>query len=149
VTGLGHLEGQTVAVVADGVPLVGTFVVTAGRVALPAPASIVHVGLRYVPELETLDLDVSGGSIRDKRKKISSLALLVDKSSRGFLVGPDAARLTPHKLDPWESTVNESSGQVRQTILNRFSDEGRVFIRQPDPLPITVLGIIPNVDVGG
>lgn len=149
VSGLTHLEGQTVVVVGDGAVVPGTFVVTAGHVTLPASYSIIHVGLRYVPEMETLDLDVSGGALRDKQKKISSLALLLDKSSRGFQVGPDAAHLTPHKLEPWESIVDESSGQVRQTMLTGYGDRGRVFIRQPDPLPITVLGVIPNVDVGG
>jgi hypothetical protein len=149
VSGLTHLEGQTVRVVGDGAVVPGTFVVTSGHVTLPAAYSIIHVGLPYVPELETLDLDVSGGSVRDKQKKISSLALLIDKSSRGFLVGPDAAHLTPHKLDPWEPIASESSGQVRQTLLNGYGEKGRIFLRQPDPLPITVLGLIPNVDVGG
>jgi hypothetical protein len=159
VSGLNHLEGQTVAVLADGGVVfngdptasnAAAFKVTAGAIPLPAPASVVHVGLpiRFA-EIETLDLDVAGSALRDKRKKISSLSLLIDKSSRTFQIGPDATHLVPHKPPPWEGLPNETSGQVEQTISSHFNTAGRLFIRQPDPLPLTILGILPNVEVGG
>jgi hypothetical protein len=159
VSGLNHLEGQTVAVLADGAVAfngdptasnAAAFKVTAGAIPLPAPASIVHVGLpiRFA-DIETLDLDVQGSALRDKQKKVVSLALLIDRSSRGFLVGPDAAHLTPHKTKLWEGVPQESSGQVEQTITANFNERGRILIRQPDPLPLTILGVIPSVEVGG
>ena len=149
ISGLGHLEGQTVVGLADGVP-VGPFTVNAGAVTLPAAASVVHVGLPIAyGDLETLDLDVQGSSVRDKKKRVGSVTLLVDASSRSFWAGSDTAHLTQYKRPPYEGAANQFTGAVEINITSAYNHSGRVFIRQIDPLPLTVLGVIPTVDVGG
>jgi hypothetical protein len=157
-TGLGHLEGKIVAVLGDGdvvfdgdptSPLASQFTVTAGSITIPEAKSVVHIGLpiRFA-DFETLDLDVQGVDARDKPKRVGNFALLIDRSSRSFLAGPDSTKLKRVRPKPFDTVVDERSGQVEMAITSAFSKDGRIFIRQTDPLPLTILGVIPNVDIG-
>jgi hypothetical protein len=159
ITGLTHLNGQVVAVVADGVVVfngdptataAAIYTVAAGQITIPTAASIVVVGLAIQwPDLETLDLDVAGSTIRDKQKIVSSVSVIVDQSSQGFSVGPDVDNLIAQRGDPWETGLVRVSKRVEIAVTSEWSDRGRVVIRQTQPLPLTVLAIIPNVTVGG
>lgn len=157
--GLDHLEGQVVAVVGDGDVVydgdpagasAATYTVASGAITLPSAKSNVHIGLpiRYA-DIELLDLDVQGEAIRDRKKRIGSITLVVDKSSRTFWAGPDVAHLTQMRAKPRAATGDEFSGQIELAVQGTFSAEGRVLIRQKDPLPIAILGVIPNVELGG
>jgi hypothetical protein len=162
--GLDHLEGEQVACLADGQVIANGheastasnyLVVSGGRVTLPAVSglagySVVHIGLPITyAEIETLDLDVQGSTLRDKRKKVSSVALLLDASSRDFLVGPDADHLLPYNLTPYEGTSSPWTGRAEQSIVSTYNEQGRILVRQVDPVPLTVLAAMPNVEVGG
>ncbi len=59
VTGLEHLEGREVVILADG-EVVDPQMVVDGKVQLTYPATEVQVGLAYIAELETLDLELQG-----------------------------------------------------------------------------------------
>lgn len=159
VTGLDHLNGQVVAVLADGVVVfngdptaanAADFTVTAGQIDLPALASNVHIGLpiRY-GEIETLDLDTQGSAIRDQKKRVISVTLLIDRSSRSFWAGPDSSTLRQYLPATWESSALADTGPFELPITTDYNRNGRVLVRQIDPLPLTILGIIPNVEVGG
>lgn len=58
-SGLDHLEGETVGVVADGY-FAGEFTVTGGEIELPESANAVSIGLRYTPTIEPLSPDIGG-----------------------------------------------------------------------------------------
>lgn len=161
-SGLTHLANQKVAVLADGVVKsngwdAASLVVSAtGTVTVPAPGggvagyATVHIGLPIMhPELETLDLDVAGSGIRDKKKKVQSVTVLVDNTTKLFYVGPDSTKVMPYKPNPWESNSVLSRGGLEQNVTTEYNDVGRVFLQVRDPIPITVLGIIPNVTMGG
>ncbi|HEY6416977.1 MAG TPA: hypothetical protein VIX41_12080, partial [Acidimicrobiales bacterium] len=146
VSGLAHLEGEIVAVVADGaVVFTGdpdhadaeAYTVTDGAITLPTAASDVHVGLpiRFA-EIETLDLDVAGSDVRGAVKRVQGLAVLLEASSRTFLAGPDPAHLLPFHVKPYEGTEAVFTGQVEMSLTGRFTTEGRVRLRQVDPLPL-------------
>jgi len=157
--GLDHLEGKTVAVIADGVALFngseeGAPVVTGGTVYLPEPGdeegigyTNVHIGLPYTMEVETLALDVGGQEIRDSKKRVGSVTLLVHQSSAEFEAGHEA-RMRRYSRNAWETT-----GLVTDTLEVHISPEynkhGSVLIRMTEPLPLTILGIIPRAEVGG
>lgn len=158
-SGLSHLEGQVVAVVADGVTvfdgdpdgtLADTYTVSGGSITIPTAASEVHIGLRIPdPEIELLDLDVQGSTIRGKRKRIASLSLLIEGSSRTFAAGPDRDNLRSFVPQAWESTDDAVTGEVELNLTSHFSNDGRLVIRQLQPLPLTILGVIPQIEMGG
>lgn len=138
-TGLGHLEGKHVAVVADGVYR-GLIPVVSGSITLGAAASVVHAGLPIVADLETLDLaPASMEALLTRKKAIHEAKLLLGPSS-GLKVGRDAAGL---------ETVNGTDGLSSTTIPTPWGASGRLLIRQDTPFPAEVRAIIPEVTVGG
>lgn len=158
VSGLDHLEGEVVAVVADGEVLydgdpdgddAGAWVVSGGAIALGVSASNIHVGLRYVPQMTTLDLDVAGTELRAKKKRIAALSVILNESSRSFLAGNSAATLRRFTPSATDATDLLYSGLVELPIKGKWEIEGRVIIRQTDPLPIEVLGVIPHTETEG
>jgi hypothetical protein len=159
VTGLENLEGEIVAVLGDGEVVFDgdptkqeaeNFRVSNGALALPASYSVIHVGLPIpTPDLETLDLDVQGAALRDKRKRVAQLNLLVERSSRTFRAGPDSDSLQPYDPSIGEGDSVEFTGQVEMQLTSYFGQYGRILVRQTDPLPISISGVIPIFEVGG
>ena len=155
--GLEHLEGKRVAVIADGQALYTGVedeapVVTSGAIELPQPAGVagyvhVHVGLPYTPEIETLAIDAPGQEGRDAKKRVGTVTLLVHQSSAAFEVGHEP-RMRRHERQAWEPT-----GLVDDTLEVHISPEytkhGSVKLRVIEPLPLTILGIIPRGEMGG
>ena len=163
VSGLGHLAGELVSVLADGVvvfngdptaPIAESFRVSSGGTIAPlaVAASTIHAGLpiQYA-EVEALDLDVQGSNVRDQKKRVGSLSLLLEASARTFLAGPDSGHLRQVKLKPFET--NQAglafTGQEELNLTPEYNQHGRVFIRHVDPLPLTILGWLPHVELGG
>lgn len=151
VSGLGHLEGKTVSILTDG-DVHPQRVVTGGAIALDYPAAVAHVGLPYAAEMETLEIDIAGGeTLLDKRKAIPSVSLYLE-SSRNFWAGPNPSKLYEQK-PPYREYYNRAlpmeTGISQLSIPTNWSETGRVYITQPDPLPLTILAIIPDVVIGG
>lgn len=163
IAGLGHLNGQVVAVLCDGAvifngdpadPSASQYTVAAGTISKVLPASsVIHAGLPITADIETLDLDVAGLQVqlRDKKKRVNELGVLLEASCRTFKAGPDAAHLTKVKLQSVEA--NQAgvpyTGLETINLTSAYNNNARVFLRQTDPLPITVLGLLPLVDIGG
>lgn len=150
ITGLSHLNGETVAILADG-HVVAQQMVSGGAITLAQAASVVHVGLPITADLELLDLDVFGNDVRDRRKAIHSVGILVAES-RGLWVGSDATTLRELQAAPlptYDTAPGVTTGRVEVTLAGTWTDHGRVFLRQSDPLPLTVLGVLPSGTVGG
>jgi hypothetical protein len=157
--GLDHLNGKIVAVYADGQVIfngdptsssAASFTVTAGKIRLTANFTNVHIGLPIrFGEIELLSLDVEGSNIRDKKKRVQAVSLLVDRSARAFYAGPDATRLRKFEPSAWEGTADLNTGQLELNLSSAFDKEGRVLIRMQDPLPLTILGVVPSVELGG
>ena len=104
----------------------------------------------YNADLETLDVDFTqaGVETKTKKKSISEVTAVVE-DSRGFYAGPDADNLEPY-LQREDENYNEPTklltGKAEIAITTDWNDGGRVFLRQSDPLPITFLAIIPEVE---
>lgn len=151
-SGLSHLEGKTVAILADGSPEVPQ-VVVAGSVTISKPAGVVHVGLPYVSELETLNVNLfnSPVSITDSSQVIPKVSVLVEKTL-GLKAGPDANNLFDFGLQPTDFDYNApwplQSEALDTFVLTNWQKRGKVLLRQDNPLPATVLTITPNVEVG-
>jgi hypothetical protein len=148
VTGLSHLEGEQVIALGDGV-VSGPYVVTGGAITLSAAAAIAHVGLQITAELETLDLDVHGTGIRDKRKRVQAITAIIEASRGAFKAGPDATNLMTHRRELWQSASGLLTGAYEVNMTAGFTEHGRTVVRHTDPTPLTVLGLIPRFEVGG
>lgn len=150
-TGLGHLEGKAVVALSEG-NVVRGLTVTGGEVELPEPGYLVHVGLPYDCDAETLDVDdPQGSTLRDKRKRVSSVGLMLDKS-RGGSVGKDEDNLVEIKQredEFYDDPVALQTGMLYTVPSAQWGDAGRVFIRQSDPLPFTLLAAVPDFEIGG
>lgn len=157
ISGLDHLEGEQVVVLADGNE-VKNLTVSAGAITLPRAASKVHVGLSYEPELITLGIDSAQQTIRANKKSVSEVTLVVE-DSRGGWVGPvldgvtdleeAMTELKPRFDSDAYDTVSLKSFQERIQISAGWSDDGKVRVTQRSPLPMAILGVIPTVDMGG
>jgi hypothetical protein len=160
-TGLDHLNGKVVSVLGDGAvvfdaldstntaALIAQFTVTAGAITLSASYSNVHIGLPITAQLKTLDLDVQGSNVRDKKKRMPTVSLLIERSSRVFEAGVDESSLRRYDQASFEPSGDEFTGLVEMNTTTDYDFAGSVLVQQTRPLPITVLGIIPNEDLGG
>lgn len=144
-TGLDHLEGQTVSGLGDGMPILPQ-VVTAGSITLPTPASKHIIGLAYQPQLQTLRLNLSPDSY-GKRKHVSAVTAVVNETG-GLSVGPDFDHLTTMKDLVLTYPPYLVSNDARTLTRATWTKEGQVCFQQDLPLPATILGVIPEVLVG-
>lgn len=150
-TGLSHLEGKTVSVLSDG-NVEPQKVVTGGSISLDAPGAVVHVGLPITAEFETLDINISNQeTLLDKKMIISQVSLVVN-ASRGVFAGTDGQHLYEYpqrEFEFYDQHVEDATGVIDLSIDANWSKGGRVYVRQSDPLPLSVLAVIPSVTVGG
>lgn len=148
--GLDHLEGKTVAILADG-GVCDTRVVTEGAVTIGIAASTVHIGLPYTAQMETLDLASAQQEIKDKTKISPHISIICDQTS-GLKAGPDMDHLIELKqrqFEPYGAAPGMLSGTVNMRIQNTWNKPGRITIAQNQPLPMTILAVIPEVTIGG
>ena len=99
------------------------------------------------PRIETLAIDAPGQEGRDAKKRVGTVTLLVHQSAARFEVGHEP-RMRRHERQAWEPT-----GLVDDTLEVHISPEynkhGSVKLRVIEPLPLTILGIIPRGEIGG
>lgn len=157
-SGLAHLNGEEVVALADGNVIRG-LTVSGGSVTLSSPASKVHIGLSYEALIESLNLDlgpVQGmGTVQGRKKSVAALTLRLERS-RGVFVGPrdgdrDSTALVEWKqrsTEPWGAPIELYTGDVKMTLPWTWNEEGSVVVKQFDPLPVTVLALMPDVVVG-
>jgi hypothetical protein len=155
VSGLFHLIGMQVVGLADGA-VVGPLTVSAsGTVTLVTPASLITLGLAFTPQLQTLQLDIGEPTIQGKRKKITAVTVRV-QDALNLLIGKSFSSLVSMKdlilgnVGTMSNAVvtNLVTGDARTLIDPSWDVPGQYCIQQSDPLPATVLGVIPEIVVG-
>ena len=153
VSGLDHLNGASVSVVADG-SVLASQQVAAGSITLPTPASQIVVGLPYTSQLQTMPLDVpaQGGTVQGKRKKVPAAMVRV-WNTRGLQVGRDFGSTLRTIKERTPSTyggmpIPLTSGDERIVLDGPYDVPGQICIQQSNPLPATVLAIIPEIAIG-
>jgi len=154
-TGLDHLEGMSVVAVADG-NLVANLTVTSGAVTLPEEASKVVVGLPYTCTIETLDLDVQSmtQSLRAAEISVSEVQLEVYKSRGGWVSGKNddgtysqAMEIAPRFDSDGYDAIALKTFKQSVIIQPGWAKSGGLKIEQRDPFPMTILSIVPSVDI--
>ncbi|HDI8654725.1 TPA: hypothetical protein PPE37_000428 [Escherichia coli] len=149
--GLSHLEGQTVNIMSDG-NVEPQKVVTSGAVTLESPGAVVHIGLPITAEFETLDININGQeTLLDKKQIIPSVTLVVNASRGIFATTPGGKwyEYPQREFEFYDDPVDDATGKVEVKLDSNWDTNGRVKIRQTDPLPLSVLAVIPRLTVGG
>lgn len=160
---LRHLEGEDVAIFADGFVVANpnndsydVVTVSGGEITLDKPYGVIHVGKPYFSDLETLDIDVPQGETLIDKNKLSQHITLGAEDTRGIWAGghppsDDATNpkegLVEFKLrndEDYDSPPSLNTETIDSVIQGDFNSHGRVFIRQIDPVPMTILSIAPS-----
>lgn len=150
ITGLGHLEGQTVAVCGDGATLPQS-TVTGGAISLTELVSKAHVGLPYLSVLTTMPIEAGAadGTSQGKTKRASRCTIRFDKT-----LGAKFGRTQDSTLDsvPFREAGGNMdappplfTGDVLVAWPEGYSDDLTLTVVQDNPLPCTVVAIMPQM----
>ena len=150
ISGLSHLEGKTVSILADGAVLPQEIVV-GGSITIERAAVKIHIGLAYFSDLQTLPLSINIDAFGQGRvKNINQAWVRVFKSS-GLFVGPTEDKLTEAKMrtnEPYGEPPALRSDEINVNITPTWAQGGQIYIRQHDPLPLTVVGFTIEAVIG-
>lgn len=152
ITGLYHLVGETVSILADGAVHPREVVDASGTVTLDQEASKVHIGLPYTSDLETLPLAFEAQALGQGTKKNVNKAYLRIVDSSGVMAGPSFDRLVEMKQrtdEPYGSPPALVSGEFPITLLPSWGNDAGICLRQENPLPVTLLAMTLDVAIGG
>lgn len=151
VTGLWHLEGETVGVYADGAKHPDV-VVTNGTVTLNAAASVVSLGYYYNSDGQTMPLEggAQDGSAQGKIRRVHRVGFwLVD--TLGLKYGKDADNLTEILVRQWGDLHGMATplftGVVRKRFEGTYDKLGQIYWRADGPFPANVLAVMPQYEV--
>ena len=149
-SGFSHLEGKTVSILADGAVLPSE-VVVGGSITIDRAAVKIHVGLQYFSDLQTLPLAINIEAFGQGRVKNINQAWVRVFRSSGLFVGPTSDKLTEAKMrtnEPYGSPPSLRSDEINVNITPTWAQGGQIYIRQADPLPLTVVGVTIEAVVG-
>ena len=151
ISGLNYLEGKTVSILSDAA-VHPQRVVTGGVITLDRAAAKIQIGLPYLSDLRSLPLAINIEAYGQGRyKNINHAWLRVYKSS-GIFIGPNENNLVEAKqrtTEPYGSAPELKSEEVKIMLTPTWQDNGQIFVRQSDPLPLTIVGITVEVSIGG
>lgn len=167
ITGLDHLFGETVWAVGVGNAPQGPYVVQRDNIGtlmapkyeyfitlgeLPIANSgnfvVLFVGMRYTPDLETLDVVTADSKL--KQKTVVKVGFELDQSA-GILGGQDFEHLLETRPNTVETGYNAPvpGTQLVELVTERKWDkDARAVLRQSLPLPVTVVGLVRLLEGG-
>jgi hypothetical protein len=151
-SGLDHLEGMSVSVVADGVVL-DLHTVTGGQVTLEEPATAVEIGLPYTHVVEPLPPSAIGeGAMIRKVRLIEAVFRLQDTKALRLDVGRGLRDVSLRQLGE-EEILDEApplmSGDIHVRALGwqKELSEPLWRIEQSAALPFTLLSVMTEVKI--
>jgi hypothetical protein len=153
VTGLDHLDGQRVAVLADGIVIDG-LTVSGASITLPAAASTVQVGVPFTARLTSLRpefRDGAGNTLQARRKRLVKLFLRV-LDTLGVKVDAGAGHVDGLIDRPASASMDAPlplyTGDTERPVGGSWGRDGQVTIISEDPLPCMVVAGMPQFEVG-
>lgn len=150
VSGLHHLEGASVSVLADGA-VIKNITVENGAITLPQEASVIHIGLPITSRIKTLPVSFEGPALgQGMVKNINNVRLKVYRTS-GLNVGYDAEKLVQLKQrtnEPYGSPPAWITEEVEVVAKPNWNNNGQMLVQQTDPLPVTILSMVMEVALG-
>lgn len=152
-SGLWHLEGEDVDILADGA-VMPRQTVTNGEVTLDTAASVISIGLPITADFRSLPLALEGmqAAGQGTTKNVNKVHLRVRQSSI-VKAGPSFDRLREYPAraitDPYGSPPALRDGELSLAIDPSWNTDGAVCVRQDLPLPLSILSMTLEIQVGG
>lgn len=149
ISGLWHLEGQTVSVLADG-SVQSQKTVTAGALTLDVAASRVVIGLPFTATAKTLPMTIQQATIEGRRKRVMGLAARLNEA-RGLKYGGRLSKLYQFRERTTElygeptALLSEMKSGLMQS---QFTNDAQIYVVQDQPLPATLLGFVLSTEIG-
>jgi hypothetical protein len=158
ITGLDHLKGETVAILADGAVLPQATISDEGELTLPnnTTASKVQIGLPQVCELKLLRVphQQKDGVIL-ARKQRAVFAITEVMRTGGMKVGihghgsDDEYIRYRFPQDIMGAPPPLAEGPFRNTLRDSWEDGGQVYYHSEDPLPAFIRSVLTALDTEG
>jgi hypothetical protein len=149
-TGMQHIEGQTVAILANGASHADK-AVSAASISFDIDVTSAAIGFGYTSQMQTLRLEAGSvdGTSQGKPKRIHAVTLRLDETV-GIEVGPDENNLDRiffrDSSMAMDTAVPLFTGDKEIEFPGGFDDDAKIFVRQTQPLPMTVLAIYPRLN---
>jgi len=144
-SGLEHLEGEIVSVLADGA-VHPNCTVTDGSITLDYDASRVIVGLPFESRIKTLKVDAGSaiGSAQNKTKRVNKIMVRV-WDSLGMKVGSNSQQDTVIFRTPSDlmgSPPPLFTGDKEVQAPHGYDRDGQIVILQDQPLPLNISAVV-------
>jgi hypothetical protein len=149
VSGLDHLEGEVVQILAEGAAHANK-TVSSGAVSFDRPSSKVHIGLTYTSDFETLRLDVGAaeGTAQGKFNRMHRVIIRF-LTTLGGAVGPDTDSLDTLILrtggGPMDTAVPLYTGDIELEWDGTYDSDNHIFYRQTQPFPVIIQAVMPQL----
>jgi hypothetical protein len=148
-SGLTHLEGEVVDIIGEG-SVQNSKTVSSGSINLDIAIEEASVGLLYTSDLRTMRLD-EGYTETTQTKTVRVFDLSVRfQNTVGASVGPSSDNLTA--IDFRDSGASMDlpvplfTGDKQVEFDAGHGVEGLIYVKQPQALPMTILGIYPRLE---
>lgn len=151
ISGLYHLEGTVVSILADGAEHAQK-TVASGSITLDTTASKVIVGLPITADIVTLPpMSEIAGLVLGQEKNVTRVSLRVVSSSSLF-AGTSFTKLREFKqktTEPFDSPPSLITGSMTVAVDGAWNKEAQVYLRHTKPLPLKILSSNIEVALGG
>lgn len=142
ITGLWHLEGETVSILADGT-VHPTRVVSDGSITLDASYSVVQVGLPFTSTVKTMPLTYAAEGMGMETPVRVNRVFTRLHQTLGLQAGTASDALVSFGCPPSICSDSDApySGIAEMTLASSWDRETAIIFEQEDPLPASVLSI--------
>jgi hypothetical protein len=149
-SGLYHLEGETVTVLANGATHPDREV-TGGGITLAYNSTTAAVGYNYTSSMQTMRIEAGSadGTSQGKPKRIHAVTLRLLETV-GIEVGNSSNEndrvFFRDSSMPMDQAVPLFTGDKDIEFPGGYDDDDRLYVRQTQPLPMSVLALFPRMN---
>ncbi len=150
IAGLDHLIGETVTILADGATHPNRVVAADGSVTLERPTARAHIGLGFTSRLTTMDIEAGSmdGAAQGKSRRVHRVIVRLN-NSLGMRVGTELGATEDIVFRAAATAMDQSpplfTGDKFVAFPKGWSTQATVTVLQEQPLPCTVIALIPQL----
>ena len=149
-SGLDHLEGESVTVLANGSAHPDR-TVSSGEITMAYDTTSAAVGYSYTSSMQTMRIDTGSadGTAQGKPKRVHGLTVRFHETV-GAEIGNDAGETDriPFRssANPMDQGVPLFNGDKKIEFPGGFDDDDRIYVQQTQALPMTVLALFARLN---